>query len=180
MSWGIFFPLYDWYVSGMLEFLETIMGTSRFMEPIEKLSKRVEELSELRTEKLNRVMWVEKEKDELQGQMKQALGYIRLQNEKVEIMHRQRQRYSLDAEKNIVKAVKKKDEIEASASHLDEQQKEIVDRKQEKQGEVRGKEKIYVKLQKEMDDKKEKLGQFEKEDHFSSLSNIVIKIFFRE
>lgn len=37
---------------GMLEFLEDIIGSSRFKEPIEILAKRVEELAELKTEKV--------------------------------------------------------------------------------------------------------------------------------
>ena len=37
---------------GMLEFLEDIIGTSRFKEPIELLSKKVEELNEARGEKV--------------------------------------------------------------------------------------------------------------------------------
>merc|ERR1719334_2255023 len=67
--------------TGMLEFLEDIIGTSRFKTPIELLSKKVEELNELRVEKLNRVKLVEKEKDELEGPMKEALGYIQVENE---------------------------------------------------------------------------------------------------
>ena len=37
---------------GMLEFLEDIIGSNRFKEPIEMLSQRVEELNELRSEKV--------------------------------------------------------------------------------------------------------------------------------
>ena len=40
---------------GMLEFLEDIIGTSRFKEPIELLSKKVEELNEARGEKVRSV-----------------------------------------------------------------------------------------------------------------------------
>ena len=36
---------------GMLEYLEDIIGSSRFKEPIEHLAKEVEELSEARKEK---------------------------------------------------------------------------------------------------------------------------------
>lgn len=48
---------------GMLEFLEDIIGSSQFKEPIEELSKRVEELNEARGEKvcfsfcINNVLW---------------------------------------------------------------------------------------------------------------------------
>lgn len=38
---------------GMLEFLEDIIGTSTLKEPIEGLSKKVEELGEARTEKVS-------------------------------------------------------------------------------------------------------------------------------
>ena len=38
---------------GMLEFLEDIIGTNRFKEPIELLSKKVEELNEARGEKVS-------------------------------------------------------------------------------------------------------------------------------
>ena len=37
---------------GMLEFLEDIIGSNRFKEPIEVLAKRVETLNELRGEKV--------------------------------------------------------------------------------------------------------------------------------
>ncbi len=37
---------------GMLEFLEDIIGTSRFKEPISLLSTRVEELNDRRAEKV--------------------------------------------------------------------------------------------------------------------------------
>ena len=38
---------------GMLEFLEDIIGSSRFKEPINMLHRRVEELNEFRGEKVN-------------------------------------------------------------------------------------------------------------------------------
>ena len=37
---------------GMLEYLEDIIGSSRFKEPIEELAKKVEELNEARGEKV--------------------------------------------------------------------------------------------------------------------------------
>ena len=58
------------------------------------MAKKVEELNELRVEKLNRVKLVEKEKDELEGPLKDALGFLRMENEKVEKTFRQRSRYN--------------------------------------------------------------------------------------
>lgn len=67
--------------TGMLEYLEDIVGSTRFKEPIELLSKRVEELNEQREEKLNRVKLVEKEKDELEGPKDVAISHIKQENE---------------------------------------------------------------------------------------------------
>ena len=67
--------------TGMLEFLEDIIGSSRFQTPIEVLKRTVGELDELRGEKLNRVKLVEKEKDELEEPRNKAIEYIRMENE---------------------------------------------------------------------------------------------------
>ena len=85
------------------------------------------ELNELRVEKLNHVKLVEKEKDDLEPAMKDALGFIRLENDKVEKQHRQRLRYILDAERNIAKAAaaEKMNEIEASATDLTDKLKQV-------------------------------------------------------
>lgn len=39
---------------GMLEFLEDIIGTSQYKEPIEELSEKVENLNEIRGQKVSR------------------------------------------------------------------------------------------------------------------------------
>merc|ERR1711915_321182 len=79
--------------TGMLEFLEDIVGSSRFKEPIELLSKRVEELNEARGEKLNRVKLVEKEKDELEGPKDAAIEHIKMENDLTRKNHKLFQRY---------------------------------------------------------------------------------------
>ena len=72
--------------TGMLEFLEDIVGSSRYKEPIEKLHQRVQDMDELRTEKLNRVKLVEKEKLELEKPKNEAMDYLHLAND---IVHKQ-------------------------------------------------------------------------------------------
>jgi structural maintenance of chromosome 4 len=67
--------------TGMLEYLEDIIGSSRFQEPIEILSNAVNELDDLRGEKLARVKLVEKEKDDLEGPRNKAICFIKLENE---------------------------------------------------------------------------------------------------
>ena len=57
--------------TGMLEFLEDIIGTSRFKLPIEQLAKKVEEDNEMRVEKLNTMKL-----DEITARRKEKEGEI--------------------------------------------------------------------------------------------------------
>merc|ERR1712013_783245 len=136
--------------TGMLEFLEDIVGTSRFKVP-----------NELRVEKLNRVKLVEKEKDELEGPMKEALGFLRLENEKVEKTYRQRSRYILDAETNITKATEKKAEIEESVSDLTQKMKEVNEKRKEKEKEIKTQGESFESVQKEIEELGEQFKKFE-------------------
>jgi len=51
---------------GLLEYLEDIIGTSKYKVPIEKMGEEVERLNEIRSEKLIRVRIMEKEKQNLE------------------------------------------------------------------------------------------------------------------
>ena len=51
---------------GLLEYLEDIIGTAKYKQPIEDAAKEVETLNEVCLEKSNRVTIVEKEKDNLE------------------------------------------------------------------------------------------------------------------
>lgn len=66
---------------GLLEYLEDIIGTSKYKTPIEESAAEVETLNETCTEKNNRVQHVEKEKGALEEKKNKALAYIRDENE---------------------------------------------------------------------------------------------------
>ena len=51
---------------GLLEYLEDIIGTSKYKTPIEEALQDIEGLTVERAEKLNRLKLVEKEKDALE------------------------------------------------------------------------------------------------------------------
>ena len=79
----------------MLEFLEDIIGSSRFKEPTGILKTRVDDLDEHRTEKLNRVKLVEKEKDELEKPKDEAMHFLQEMNKiakKTDILYQLRVR----------------------------------------------------------------------------------------
>jgi structural maintenance of chromosome 4 len=68
---------------GLLEYLEDIIGTSQYKESIDTALVEMERLTEDRTEKLNRLRLVEREKNALEKEKREAENYLRLQNDHV-------------------------------------------------------------------------------------------------
>lgn len=66
---------------GLLEYLEDIIGTSKYKTPIEESAAEVDTLNEVCTEKSARVQHVEKEKNGLEDKKNKALMYIKDENE---------------------------------------------------------------------------------------------------
>ncbi|KAL8668236.1 MAG: hypothetical protein Q9202_000214 [Teloschistes flavicans] len=66
---------------GLLEYLEDIIGTSKYKTPIEESATEVDTLNEVCTEKSARVQHVEKEKNNLEDKKNKALAFIRDENE---------------------------------------------------------------------------------------------------
>lgn len=93
---------------GLLEYLEDIIGTSKYKEPIEQALVEVERLQEERGEKLNRLRIVEKERNALEGKRQEAMNYLRLHNEHVRAQSRLLQWYlwkCLDGDEELRKSI---------------------------------------------------------------------------
>ncbi|KIY03289.1 uncharacterized protein Z520_01756 [Fonsecaea multimorphosa CBS 102226] len=69
---------------GLLEYLEDIIGTSKYKTPIEEAAVELESLNEICVEKQGRVQHVEKEKNSLEDKKNKALAFIRDENELAE------------------------------------------------------------------------------------------------
>lgn len=66
---------------GLLEYLEDIIGTSKYKQPIEQAQLDVDSLNEDRADKLNRLRTVEKEKSSLEAKKREAEDFLRDTNE---------------------------------------------------------------------------------------------------
>lgn len=66
---------------GLLEYLEDIIGTSKYKAPIEEAAAETETLNEVCQEKSNRVQHVEKEKNGLEEKKNKALAHVKDENE---------------------------------------------------------------------------------------------------
>merc|ERR1712223_239171 len=123
--------------TGMLEYLEDIVGSSRFKGPIDILKARTGEMYELRGEKLNRVKLVEKEKDELEKPKNEAMEYLHAENE---ISHKKNliyQHYTMTFEKKIEDTKQKKAEFEANSKELLEKFNKIQAKKEKREGQMK-------------------------------------------
>lgn len=78
---------------GHLEYLEDIIGTTRYKEPLEKIAERVDKLTEERTDKHNRCKMAERELNDLKGPMEEAVAYLKLENDLTRTKNKELQLY---------------------------------------------------------------------------------------
>lgn len=107
---------------GLLEYLEDIIGSSKFVEATNEAAEKVDSLTEARQEKLNRVKAVEKEKDNLEGAKQEAEALLAKEREirrKQSIMY---QIHAMKAQKEFTKLTEKRESVTAK---LELQRKEL-------------------------------------------------------
>ena len=89
--------------SGMLEFLEDIIGTTRLKDPLNQLALKVEQFNEIRSEKMNRVRVVEKEMKSLEEAKNEAIRFLTAENnittEKSKLFQLYRKEAKVESEK---------------------------------------------------------------------------------
>ena len=98
---------------GLLEYLEDIIGTNQYVEPIEQKSKALEELNEKRTGQVNRLKLVEKEKDVLDDARQEAEAFMAKERECLRHKTVAYQMYVKDARDNVAKIAESVAELEA-------------------------------------------------------------------
>ncbi|XP_076244939.1 structural maintenance of chromosomes 4-like protein gluon [Calliopsis andreniformis] len=150
--------------TGMLEFLEDIIGTVRYKEPLEKLSEKVEVLSEYRVEKLNRLRIVEKEKTALEEPMQEAVQYLEQENEIAKIHHQLYHYKRFETTKEIEQQENKMNELDKDLSDLVDKMKEVQDEKEQKNKIIAEKSKKWDHLQQQKDEAESKLEDLRKQD----------------
>ncbi|EFA80589.1 structural maintenance of chromosome protein [Heterostelium album PN500] len=85
---------------GLLEYLEDIIGSNRFVTQIEDSYKAVERINEDRTSIMNRVKLIEKERESLEESKNEAEGLLRFELDKIEIKSAQIQIRRYQAEQS--------------------------------------------------------------------------------
>lgn len=147
--------------AGMLEFLEDIIGTTRLKGPLESINARVNELNELRAEKINRCKLVQKEKDSLENVKNEAITYLKMENK---LMKLQETMYGKQREKSTTSLERAQEEYQQAEDILREAMK--------------GLENIKAKQKEKQAERDEIMAEFEKlnkqtevlDDKFKSLN----------
>ncbi|CAE6448952.1 unnamed protein product [Rhizoctonia solani] len=100
---------------GLLEYLEDIIGTSKYKEPIEEAMAEADRLAEERGEKMARLKIVEKEKSKLEADKEEAEAFLRDQNDLVRAQSKLWQYNTYKCKQNI----------EATQTHIANLQAEL-------------------------------------------------------
>ncbi|KAL6258329.1 hypothetical protein P5V15_010277 [Pogonomyrmex californicus] len=150
--------------TGMLEFLEDIIGTSRYKEPLEKLTNKVEELTELRVEKLHRLKVVQKEKEALEEPMQEAVQYLKTENAIIQLQHQLYQCKKSEAIKELAECVATNDNLEKEQAALTNEMSNVRQEKGEKIKIIKEKNKKWDVLQQQKDEATTSFNEIRKQD----------------
>ncbi|XP_071838574.1 structural maintenance of chromosomes protein 4-like isoform X2 [Apostichopus japonicus] len=149
---------------GMLEYLEDIIGSNTFKEPIEELAKAVEELNEERGEKLSRVKAVESEMEQLEKPMKEAQEFLKLENEITKKKNMLYQVYVSECSKAADAAEAKKKEEETKMQDINTQLQDMTNDIKARTKEYKAMYKKYEKMTEVLEQKKADFKEFEQQD----------------
>lgn len=150
--------------TGFLEFLEEIIGSSRLKEPIEQFFTKVQEVNEIRAEKLNRVKAIQVEKDALEILKNEAVSFLEKQNKKSYIQNELYQINKLQNSKIYDQVKAKYDEADALFQKEMEKVKEILEERNKINLELEKLKDDYEKLTATAEELNEKFKETERKD----------------
>ncbi|XP_062706860.1 structural maintenance of chromosomes protein 4 [Aedes albopictus] len=138
---------------GLLEYLEDIVGTTRYKQPLVKINERVELLNEERTEKHNRCKLAEREMKDLEKPMHEAVEYLKLENSLTRTKNQQIQKYISEQKKKIAELEVEREQAGGILKKHDDTYEALKKERVEKEHLVKEEIKQYDGLVKKKDDK---------------------------
>lgn len=132
---------------GLLEYLEDIIGTSKYKEPIDEALILMERLQEERSVKMNRLRLVEKEKSALEEKKREAEDYLRLKNDHTRALSRLWQWYIWQALIQAEKLETRMDKLQKALAEETEKNKDDIIHLELLQNDYVEREKAYAEVQ---------------------------------
>lgn len=148
---------------GLLEYLEDIIGTSKYKTPIDESATQVETLNEVCQEKNNRVQHVEKEKEGLEDKKNQALAYVRNENELATKQSALYQIFIDDTNDNLQVAQEAINDAQASLNEELQRHQGSEEEIKELEKQYKAGSKHYEKLEKQTQEVLKELAKLDKE-----------------
>ena len=149
---------------GLLEYLEDIIGSNKFVDETKEAEEKVDTLTEQRQERLNRVKAVEKEKESLEGAKLEAealLGKEREIRRKKNILC---QINKMEAERGMKETQQNEEELQKKLDEERSKLKEMNDRVHEIENGLAIQTSDYDKAHEELLRTKEDFAAFERKD----------------
>lgn len=121
---------------GMLEYLEDIVGTTRYKEPLLKINERVEQLTDERTEKHNRCKLSEREMKDLEQPYSEAIKYLQQENENTRTKNLRIQKYLSEKNKKLEEYTQQYEEVALNLKEHDAKAQALKTEREQKEEEV--------------------------------------------
>ena len=149
---------------GLLEYLEDIIGSNKYVEETNEAALRVEELETHRQEKLNRVKAVEKEKDSLEGARQEAEALLALERDIRRKKNTLFQIHKMQAENATYDYTRQKEAVEEKLNMNREKLAKADKRVEEIESGLTEQRKEYDKIHAELKKTKEEFTSYERRD----------------
>lgn len=149
---------------GLLEYLEDIIGSNKYVESIEESGKTVDQLNETRNERLNRVKAVEKEKNNLEGSKAEAEKYLQ-KDQEVQIKRSTLyQLYRHESQQQVDQAEEKKQQFQEKLDYERNKLKTHEEELAEYEKEYDEKYKQYQEVEQQVKTAKKEFTEYERQD----------------
>jgi len=142
--------------TGLLEFLEDIIGTKRYINLIEKLNKAIDDLGEIKSTKVNRVRIAKNELNQLEDIKNQSTDYYNKEKQLLILKHLE---LLIQQYLNNIELKKKKNEIE----NLEKEFDKVKDEQKEKMRSMADFAMKVKEFRKEQEKIKKEKNEFEKQ-----------------
>lgn len=127
--------------TGLLEYLEDIIGTVRYKKPLFQINEHLEKLNDERSEKHNRCRLAEREMKDLELPMTQAVDYLKLENKLFQVKNTHFQLYIFHKKKAIAKLeediIKATEALKEHDDKYDELKKQRIEKEKIIQDEIK-------------------------------------------
>lgn len=138
---------------GHLEYLEDIIGTTRYKEPLQKISVRVDVLSEERTEKHNRCKMAERELNDLKAPMEEAVAYLKLENDLARAKNKQIRWNIYEISKSLAQCTTEMEANTANLKEHDEKYQAIIQERTDKEAVIKEEMANHERVHKKKDER---------------------------